>query len=1251
MVARTPATVFKELLAGMEPQTRTFEDLPPNRPEIAADLPHFLGSEIPTEVVVMDDWAEYPASAQMPLVWDRRLGKYRVSQKSLGEASEAVVRFSWYYLRALAALDPALRASDSVLARGLAAIVAAEAVYRRNWAILPAEVEDAAAIVNLLLLYEPGLLPACYGAGGQERAALVRRAVDRMCQVPNPSAATNRAEVMKSVHVDVAWLTAPGSPVPLAEFLPPHQAALEAVVNKVKQTVHNLPLRWRIVAASCPSRFALPYVTSDANEAAKRAGNWRAEFEAVERDIRQEMAQRGKIDLLAPAYRSDQPVLVAMPPSVLRPLMEMAGQLAYTDLQQGREQAAVALAQGNRQGQTNFDRVFRVNADIKRVIDLAGASPRIDLGASSATNRDYGRLVWERMARVAGSPGRAPRMEELEIRLTDVGPIGKGKPITGVASHLLVQVRDRGQDRLLPVGQVLPGMEIRGYLNLKPELRRPRPLTNGLPQEAWFQVVAREDHQVIQTVVLAMDSCAEVQLAAQHSVFLQFGDEGEWRESRSVDPRAQPWVGGSQVPRVARVQPTYESVTIVEFTLTWQRRGQANNFVVLSPNRAARVVVEARPADCGPVDPEMAVALFDRTTLALGRIVTNNNVPVIGRYTPIAGGHVPPANDPWPNPPYAEHPTYALKATPSAVPYAIELILEDKTSVRLGPNNWVLQRTGKTVKEVRVEDVAVGADLVRGLRPDKQVETVRLARKARLPAQTDYRLVELVNLNWARIGGLAVSVDCRPYDEFTYGVAPDTALALPERRGDGTVMSAQTEPAQRLRPMEEAMLVYDAVLATFLPGLASSVQPQPSTRFLEVEVVRGNQTRCLSCGPHQAFPVRSHQGKLEYLNPLDFRINDQILVAEPGSTTLGGWTIRRVTPCFSPGITLVKLAAERRQMLAAARVAQADTAFGNQIGFILARPTTAEQGEILNRPPGQQGGEGDAAGRRDHTRIAGQAIFVRREQPVAPNPTDQNPDWVSISSEGRLQFQQRGLDLIRVFSAEIPNLRPPPAGSVMVTFWTKLLTRPGMLLPFERKDLDMAFGGMLQEVLKQRAFFLTNSLASDLGPLAFSELALASWLCDCGATNSARLLTLDIVEMSLFAGCDVGKERQRLDEGLMLAGLLHAPQLATRAFALEDKRQIFPVSVPALRAAQKWAGYHGYNTNVIAQDGIVLGKFYYYWREKGDAEPYWQPLQVSGTGELAQITREGELDPRGSLAMSMMKWLRRRAEAVPAQEN
>jgi hypothetical protein len=182
-----------------------------------------------------------------------RSRKYEVLPQQFDESSDAIVLSTWYYLRAFQQLDPELRQSESILAQGAAALVAAEMVYPGNWACLPSEVQEAAAMVNLLCLYSPELLAECFTNGGARRPALLTTAFGKMCSVPGTNA------VSHEVHRNWQWLVAADSDVHMGELLPPHPASLETAARLMHEKVQNLSLRSLLIAASCAPRYQIPY--------------------------------------------------------------------------------------------------------------------------------------------------------------------------------------------------------------------------------------------------------------------------------------------------------------------------------------------------------------------------------------------------------------------------------------------------------------------------------------------------------------------------------------------------------------------------------------------------------------------------------------------------------------------------------------------------------------------------------------------------------------------------------------------------------------------------------------------------------------------------------------------------------------------------------------------------------------------------------------------------------------------------------
>ena len=204
----------------------------------------------PDQAVDLNEWSgSLSTVGEMPLTWEAGIGRFRISERRLANiASDAQVWFTWNFLRAYAKLATDLRKSGSTLAVGMAALVAADLLYPENWACLPAETRDAAAIAALLRLYSPGgkvsLHEACVRENPADRRQLVRDAVAAMCRRRGDDAPA--VESMGQLDwLDSAPLTSgvAHEPMKLAKFLPRDPEALERLIELVHKEIPNLTIR------------------------------------------------------------------------------------------------------------------------------------------------------------------------------------------------------------------------------------------------------------------------------------------------------------------------------------------------------------------------------------------------------------------------------------------------------------------------------------------------------------------------------------------------------------------------------------------------------------------------------------------------------------------------------------------------------------------------------------------------------------------------------------------------------------------------------------------------------------------------------------------------------------------------------------------------------------------------------------------------------------------------------------------------
>lgn len=395
----TPAAYFDARLEETANQTRTFDDIPSNLEMIENDFGKdgasrtFLPVGRPTRAVDLTRWSNRPrGGGVLPLYWDPQRRQFEVVREQLRVAPESVVRFTYYFLRAYDGLAPDLRQTGSTLAVGVAALVASEALYRQNWACLPIDVEPAAAVVNVLALYQPDLLQACYANDSGRRKQLVEKAVRAMNSPTEPSWLYERP----------ASSAVKGLPV-LVSFIPREPAAVKELIRNVRgeHGIRNLTLRAAVIAAACP-------VNAEAEA-------WKGHLDALLADLNEEMKLRDSEHEpaqrvpgpVAPAFDHRSPRVIVGDPAIVRHLMAMATRIEASRLGQLKQPTPEEYLQALKSGPAT-----------RSVIEICGSDPFVEFGPVARGDTSAGRtgkLTWGGLMRIQSGVER--RAESIVVDL------------------------------------------------------------------------------------------------------------------------------------------------------------------------------------------------------------------------------------------------------------------------------------------------------------------------------------------------------------------------------------------------------------------------------------------------------------------------------------------------------------------------------------------------------------------------------------------------------------------------------------------------------------------------------------------------------------------------------------------------------------------------------------------------------------------------------------------------------------------
>src|SRR5262249_14251693 len=114
-----------------------------------------------------------------------------------------------------------------------------------------------------------------------------------------------------------------------------------------------------------------------------------------------------------------------------------------------------------------------------------------------------------------------------------------------------------------------------------------------------------------------------------------------------------------------------------------------------------------------------------------------------------------------------------------------------------------------------------------------------------------------------------------------------------------------------------------------------------------------------------------------------------------------------------------------------------------------------------------------------------------------------------------------------------------------------------------------------------------------------------------------QLLFLDLAELAVYAGCELGKERQRLGTYLELPVLLHVPAFIRGEPAPKPTDDVrMPLGAHALDVVRDWARPRGLDTAIAGDKDISLRDLYTYWcRAATDPRrvPVWRGIPAPDT--------------------------------------
>ena len=427
----SPRKLFEERLQATQRFTKTFDSLVETSSvrAVEAHLGWLQRDGGPDQAALLESFSplgNLSRVSDLPLSWNAEENRFEVLEQPLAVASDAVVHFTWSFLRAYGSLDATLRVSRSTLAVGLAAIVAAEVTHPTNWAYLPADLHEPAAIVSLFLVDSPELVDAGRRPAA-ERSRLVEQALRDTC-VRLPVEAREFAVRLTEAPSALSWRPSSGDDGPPRwTELQPRGDACTRQLGRLADRIPNTTLRALVLAILAPE---LPDPFEEANDAFRQA--WSRELRRLLDDLQTELTIR-ELTGLAPRPQPDAESTLSADPTVLRPLLAATGHFALADskpqLDELRDELS-GLAAGNRDEvvrrmEAVILKALRAHAVTSTILDLAGAEPKLEVpGRLDDSSRAY--LTWSHSVRRL--PGLQERWESVRVPLVGYKPSDTGMP-------------------------------------------------------------------------------------------------------------------------------------------------------------------------------------------------------------------------------------------------------------------------------------------------------------------------------------------------------------------------------------------------------------------------------------------------------------------------------------------------------------------------------------------------------------------------------------------------------------------------------------------------------------------------------------------------------------------------------------------------------------------------------------------------------------------------------------------------------
>jgi hypothetical protein len=519
-------------------------------------------------------------------------------------------------------------------------------------------------------------------------------------------------------------------------------------------------------------------------------------------------------------------------------------------------------------------------------------------------------------------------------------------------------------------------------------------------------------------------------------------------------------------------------------------------------------------------------------------------------------------------------------------------------------------------------------------------------------------LLQLCNLEYARIGPVVVSVDSSAKDEGKVGLISGTKINVlnPDRgRDSDRTLSEETVPLGPTNP-ENDFAFLEIALDTLMPGKLERRNREASTsRTLVIRAENKGQTVQIECGyctplvtvlPNNR-PIGDKKSDIKKKDAYELLPGEGVMVAPANASKAIPWRVTSVSPRFYPTTRLFEPVSPVRGTWFRETLAETEVLLAENMAVLLKVPGVAKPDMPKMYLPGTDG-QGNAAGASServedgkHSQHPQRAGFVPRI--FAPDEDDP----IKITENAKKTLLNRGNDILLRYEEEKPRIAQGGPDQGRMALLRKLL--PGFSLPENPEERCMTIEKYVRTLIENREFFINDNLYScRLPPLLFQEIVTAVLLQEYGATNTAQAICQDMIELAVFAGCEIDKEKQRIrlspDYGLPL--ILRVPYWIKG----ESGDQIldvakFPLGRDALRRISEWSKdinrmdvvFRDEETQT-PQEANLAGLLSYFVELGGGSDPYFMPLRPPGNdGTLEDKDFQEWLDQQSKTIQKTMQ--------------